>query len=70
MVLENLEPKIVWKIFETIANTPRPSKHEERIREVIKDFILESGRSNKIDYHINQDSVGNILIRKPASRGM
>jgi len=70
MVLENLEPKIVWKIFETIANTPRPSKHEERIREVIKDFILESGRSNKTDYHINQDSVGNILIRKPASRGM
>ena len=70
MVLENLEPKIVWKIFETIANTPRPSKHEERIREVIKDFILESGRSNKIDFQINQDSVGNLLIRKSAAKGM
>jgi dipeptidase D len=70
MVLENLEPKIVWKIFETIANTPRPSKHEEKIREVIKDFILESGRSNKIDFQINQDSVGNLLIRKPAAKGM
>ena len=70
MVLENLEPKIVWKIFETIANTPRPSKHEEKIREVIKDIILESGRSNKIDFQINQDSVGNLLIRKPASEGL
>lgn len=70
MVLENLEPKIVWEIFETIAKTPRPSKHEERIREVIKDFIIESGKSNNTDYQINQDSVGNILIRKPATRGM
>ncbi len=70
MVLENLEPKIVWKIFETITKTPRPSKHEERIREVIKDFILESGKLNNTDFQINQDSVGNILIRKPATRGM
>lgn len=70
MVLENLEPKIVWRIFETIANTPRPSKHEERIREVIKDFILESGRENKTNFQIYQDSVGNILIRKAATKGM
>ena len=71
MVLENLEPKIVWNIFENIiAKTPRPSKHEERIREVIKDFILKSGRSNKTNFQIYQDSVGNILIRKPATRGM
>ena len=70
MVLENLEPKIVWRIFETISKTPRPSKHEERIREVIKDFILESGKSNNTDFQIYQDSVGNILIRKPATKGM
>ena len=70
MVLENLEPKIVWQIFETIAKTPRPSKHEERIREVIKNFILKTGRSNKTDFQIYQDSVGNILIRKPATAGM
>ena len=70
MVLENLEPKIVWQIFETIAKTPRPSKHEERIREVIKNFILKTGRSNKTDFQIHQDSVGNILIRKPATAGM
>ncbi len=70
MVLENLEPKIVWDIFENIiAKTPRPSKHEERIREVIKDFILESGKTNNNDFQIYQDGVGNILIKKPATSG-
>ena len=50
MVLENLEPKIVWDIFENvIANTPRPSKHEEKIREVIKEFILNAGELNHSD---------------------
>ncbi len=70
MVLENLKPKIVWDIFEIIANTPRPSRHEERIREVIKDFILEAGKSNNIDYKLFQDDVGNILIKKPATSGL
>ena len=71
MVLEKLEPKIVWNIFENvIAITPRPSKHEERFREVIKNFILEYGKTNNINFQINQDSVGNILIRKPATEGM
>ena len=70
MVLENLEPKIVWNIFENIiAKTPRPSKHEERIREGIKDFIIEAGKSNNIDFQIYQDGVGNILIKKPAISG-
>ena len=55
MVLENLEPKIVWNIFENIiAKTPRPSKHEERIREGIKDFIIEAGKSNNIHFQIYQ----------------
>ncbi|MHA1194290.1 MAG: beta-Ala-His dipeptidase [Promethearchaeota archaeon] len=70
MVLENLKPKIVWDIFEMISNTPRPSRHEERIREVIKDFILEAGKSNNTEYQIYQDDVGNILIKKPATSGL
>jgi dipeptidase D len=71
MVLENLNPKIVWDLFENIvSNTPRPSRHEERIREVIKDFILETGKSNNTDYQIYQDGVGNILIKKPATPGL
>lgn len=71
MVLENLKPKIVWDIFENIvSNTPRPSRHEEKIREVIKDFILEAGKSNNTDFQIYQDGVGNILIKKPATSGL
>lgn len=71
MVLENLKPKIVWDIFENIvSNTPRPSRHEEKIREVIKDFILEAAKSNNTDFQIYQDGVGNILIKKPATLGL
>lgn len=71
MVLENLKPKIVWDIFENIvANTPRPSRHEERIREVIKDFISKAGKSNNTDYQIYQDDIGNLLIKKPATSGL
>ncbi len=71
MVLENLKPKIVWDIFENIVSkTPRPSRHEERIREVIKEFILKAGKSNNIDYKLFQDDVGNILIKKPATSGL
>ena len=33
MVLENLEPKAVWEIFEFVFSvTPRESKKEEKIR--------------------------------------
>ena len=70
MVLENLEPKIVWDIFENvIAKTPRPSKHEEKIREAIKEFILKTGKERNIEFKIYQDGVGNILINKPATKG-
>ena len=70
MVLENLQPKIVWDIFENvIAKTPRPSKHEEKIREVIKNYIIEAGILNNVDFKIYQDAVGNILIKKPATLG-
>jgi dipeptidase D len=71
MVLENLEPKIVWNLFENlIAKTPRPSKHEEKIREVIKSYITEQGTTLGIHYTISQDNVGNILIKKPATADM
>jgi len=71
MVLEKLEPKIVWKIFENlIAKTPRPSKHEERIRHAIKDYISDKGTDLSIQFTVTQDNVGNILIKKPATSNM
>ena len=71
MVLEKLKPEIVWNIFEhVIAKTPRPSHHEEMIRNKIKSWLTEQSRINDLDFTINEDSVGNILIRKPATRGL
>ena len=60
----NLEPKAVWENFFLLTQIPRPSKHEEKIQE----FILKFGRDLKLE--TIQDSVGNIIIRKPASAGM
>ncbi|MFW9948854.1 MAG: beta-Ala-His dipeptidase [Candidatus Thorarchaeota archaeon] len=71
MVLENLEPKIVWNLFENlIAKTPRPSKHEERIREAIKNYILDEGKTMGISFTISKDNIGNLLIKKPATPEM
>jgi len=37
-VVENLEPKLLWKYFDEIRKIPRCSKHEEKIRKYIIDF--------------------------------
>ncbi|GAG54275.1 unnamed protein product, partial [marine sediment metagenome] len=71
MVLEKLKPEIVWNIFEhLIAKTPRPSHHEEIIQSKIKSWLTEQSRIHDSDFTINEDSVGNLLIRKPATSGM
>ncbi len=71
MVLEKLKPEIVWNIFEhVIAKTPRPSHHEEMIRNKIKSWLTEQSLKNGLNYTIREDSIGNILIRKTATRGM
>ena len=62
--IENLEPKLVWKHFDQIRKIPRCSKHEEKIREYIIDFAQKQGLKNKVD------KVGNVLILKPATKGM
>ena len=61
--LEKLKPEAVWSHFEKICTLPRPSKKEEKISE----FILQFGRNHHLE--TLQDQVGNILIRKPASKG-
>lgn len=63
-VIENLEPKLVWKHFDEIRKIPRCSKHEEKIREYIIDF------AKKQNLRFKTDKVGNIVIFKPASSGM
>ena len=63
-VIENLEPKLVWKHFDEIRKIPRCSKHEEKIRE----YIVNFAKSNNLKYKV--DEPGNVVISKPASSGM
>jgi len=63
-VIENLEPKLLWKHFDEIRKIPRCSKHEEKIRKYVIDFAEKQGLKYKTD------KPGNIVIIKPASPGM
>ena len=63
-VIENLEPKSVWKHFDEIRKIPHCSKHEEKIREYIVNFAKDNNLKSKID------KTGNVVISKPASNGM
>jgi dipeptidase D len=60
----NLEPREVWSNFYKLTQVPRPSKKEEKIQL----FMMDFGKS--LGLVTEKDSVGNILIRKPATAGM
>ena len=61
--LEQLQPQAVWQHFYQITQVPRPSHHEEKISA----FVTAFGRS--LGLETITDSVGNVIIRKPASKG-
>ena len=66
MVLEQLEPTVVWEIFENLlVQTPRESKKEDRIRKSIKNWVKEQSDTKDVELTIYEDDVGNILIKKP-----
>ena len=58
-----LVPTSVWTFFDQITKIPRPSKKEEQIIAFLVEFAKKAG----LDCH--KDSVGNVLIRKPAYPG-
>ena len=62
-VLENLEPKKVWTIFEQICQVPHPSKKEGKIIEFLMNFAAENGLEAK------KDELGNILMIGEATPG-
>ena len=62
--LLNLEPKGLWKHFDKICSIPHPSKHEEKIVAALVEFA----KANNIEYKV--DETGNVIMRKPASKGM
>lgn len=63
-VLENLEPKGIFRFFGEILSIPRPSKHEGQMSDYLVKWAEERGLEHE------RDSVGNVIIRKQATLGM
>jgi dipeptidase D len=61
--LLNLKPLEVWKYFDQITKIPRASTKEEKMIE----YLLDFAREYQLEAH--KDSVGNVVIRKAASKG-
>jgi len=61
--LGEMKPRKVWSYFEEISKIPRLSKNEGRIRTYLLDF------AHNHNLEAREDSVGNILIIREASRG-
>lgn len=63
MRINKLEPEIIWQHFDAINAIPRASTKEEEISA----FIVAFGKSLNLITSIDQ--IGNVLIRKPATKG-
>jgi len=59
----SLKPQRVWAHFYELTQIPRPTGHMKEVTQFIADF----GKS--LDLETEQDKVGNVVIRKPASKG-
>jgi len=59
-----LEPTALWNNFADLNAVPRGSKKEERVIE----FMVNFGK--KLNLETIVDPVGNVIIKKPASKGM
>ncbi len=62
--IAQLEPTAVWEHFQTLCEIPRPSKHEEQLRDYLKGWAELRG------LFVHVDTAGNLIIRKPATPGM
>ncbi len=63
MTIRDLQPQLVWEIFDDITRVPRPSKREEKIGK----FLVEFAEKHHLEYQC--DAIGNIVIRKAATKG-
>ncbi len=64
MTIDKLNPERVWKHFYSLTQIPRPSKKEEKA--VL--FLEKFGKG--LGLETIKDHLGNIIIRKPATKGM
>ncbi|MFK5959541.1 MAG: aminoacyl-histidine dipeptidase [Lutibacter sp.] len=59
-----LEPNELWNNFADLNAVPRGSKKEEKVIQFMVDF------GKKLNLETVVDHVGNVIIKKPASKGM
>lgn len=62
--IKDLEPKELWGNFYSLTQCPRPSKHEE----VVRQFLVDWAKKKKIECRV--DATGNVIMKKPATKGM
>ena len=62
--MSNLVPESVFRCFAEVNKIPRPSKKEEQMIE----FLMQFGQC--LGLETRRDETGNVIIRKPATRGM
>lgn len=63
MEVKDLKPTLIWQCFDEITKVPRPSCHEEQIRE----YLLNFAKINNIN--AKTDDCGNVVMTKPATAG-
>ena len=62
--LKKLYPSTLWNLFADICSIPHPSGHEGPILAWLKNWAKEH------QIECEQDEVGNLILRKPATSGM
>lgn len=61
--VSELEPQALWRHFDQILSIPRGSKNEEAIRRHVLGLADRAGLAARVD------SVGNVVVWKPATKG-
>jgi dipeptidase D len=70
MVLEKLEPEIVWRLFENpVTKTPRGSKKEFKIKQAIKNLLNSQDYPTNSEFSSIEDNTGNLLISVSPTKG-
>lgn len=59
----NLTPQRVWRHFFELTQIPRPTGQMDEVTQ----FVMDFGKS--LNLETKQDKTGNVLIKKPASKG-
>lgn len=60
----NLKPENVWKHFYELTQIPRPTGHTKKVEQYIVNF------AKSLNLDVKQDNVGNVLVTKPAYKGL